>query len=400
MESDGQRYRVRQVRHRGGQISYWIFSSDGELHHDSMRVLASYGTASQQTYAFSLVDHLNWLHINGIQPRSVTFDDLRRYMNALTNEGAEIFVPWRRADQRPLGASSACNVATVVKAFYMSLLKSGKVREDLVCRLDAPASRTQRGTFVQRNPLAPKRTSRRPRVVTDATVQALFEPGILRSARDVMIVTWLHDTGIRVGGLCGLRFTDLHLVADHPCGQHRYPHIHVVGRNDNPNGARAKIPGALSRVQRSPEGHVIDGVIRAVSDDMISTFHAYLLDEYRPVQHFIGHQQALVHTGGRTPGAALTTAGVRGMLRRAGERAALSTRVTPHAFRHKAASDFYAATDFNAEEVAEEFGWSRPEMVTELYGKSASSSVLVHLGRHWAATARPSTERDLVPDRK
>ncbi len=142
-----------------------------------MRVLASYGTASQQTYAFSLVDHLNWLHINGIQTKSVTFDDLRRYMNALTNEGAEIFVPWRRADQRPLGASSACNVATVVKAFYMSLLKSGTVNEDLVCKLNAPASRTQRGTFVQRNPLAPKRTSRRPRVVTDATVQALFETG-------------------------------------------------------------------------------------------------------------------------------------------------------------------------------------------------------------------------------
>ncbi|WKN52546.1 hypothetical protein HJ581_0001080 (plasmid) [Rhodococcus opacus] len=156
MESDGQRYRVRQVRHRGGQISYWIFSSDGELHHDSMRVLASYGTASQQTYAFSLVDHLNWLHINGIQTKSVTFDDLRRYMNALTNEGAEIFVPWRRADQRPLGASSACNVATVVKAFYMSLLKSGTVSEDLVCKLNAPASRTQRGTFVQRNPPGPR----------------------------------------------------------------------------------------------------------------------------------------------------------------------------------------------------------------------------------------------------
>ena len=400
MESDGQRYRVRQVRHRGGQISYWIFSSDGELHHDSMRVLASYGTASQQTYAFSLVDHLNWLHINGIQTKSVTFDDLRRYMNALTNEGAEIFVPWRRADQRPLGASSACNVATVVKAFYMSLLKSGTVNEDLVCKLNAPASRTQRGTFVQRNPLAPKRTSRRPRVVTDATVQALFEPDILRSARDVMIVTWLHDTGIRVGGLCGLRFTDLHLVADHPCGQHRYPHIHVVGRNDNPNGARAKIPGALSRVQLNSEGYVIDGVIRAVSDDMISTFHAYLLDEYKTVQHFIDHQQVLVHTDGRTPGAALTTTGVRGMLRRAGERAELPTRVTPHAFRHKAASDFYAVTDFNAEEVAEEFGWSRPEMVTELYGKSASSSVLVHLDQYWTATARPSAEHDLVPDRK
>ena len=66
----------------------------------------------------------------------------------------------------------------------------------------------------------------------DEFVEALFQPGALTSARDVMIVTWLHDGGIRVGGLCGLRFSDLHLIQHHPCGQRAEPHIHIVGRDD------------------------------------------------------------------------------------------------------------------------------------------------------------------------
>ena len=69
---------------------------------------------------------------------------------------------------------------------------------------------------------------------------SVFQPGVLTSARDIMIVTWLHDGGLRVGGLCGLRFCDLHLVQHHPCGQRAEPHVHIVGRDDNPNRARAK----------------------------------------------------------------------------------------------------------------------------------------------------------------
>jgi integrase len=211
-----------------------------------------------------------------------------------------------------------------------------------------------------------------------------------------MIVTWLHDGGLRVGGLCGLRFCDLHLIRHHPCGQRADPHVHIVGRNDNPNGARAK--AYVSQAGNvSKDGYVVDGVIRAVSADMISTFYAYLLDEYRPVQHVVDHEQILVHGQGPTPGAALTTAGVRKMLRRACRRAALNARVSPHAFRHKAAAAFYEATDFNAEMVAQEFGWSGPDIVTDLYGKSANRKSMKFLEKAWEATARPPSESYLRP---
>lgn len=172
--------------------------------------------------------------------------------------------------------------------------------------------------------------------------------------------------------------------------------MHIVGRDDNPNGARAKAyvsPGG----SESKDGYVVDGVIRAVSSDMISTFYAYLLDEYRPVQHLVDHEQILVHGQGSTPGTALTTGGVRKMLRRSCRRAALNARVTPHAFRHKAAAAFYEATDFNAEMVAQEFGWSGPEIVTDLYGRSANRKSMTFLQRAWEATARPPSEPYLGP---
>jgi integrase len=129
---------------------------------------------------------------------------------------------------------------------------------------------------------------------------------------------------------------------------------------------------------------------------MISTFYAYLLDEYYQVQHLVDHEQILVHGRGATPGTALTTAGVRKMLRRAGDRAGLGARVTPHAFRHKAASAFYAASEFNAEMVAQEFGWASPAMVTDLYGRSANRHAMKYLQQAWDATARPPSESHLA----
>ena len=294
-------------------------------------------------------------------------------------------------EQQPLGPSAAGNVATVVKAYYLALPASENVSSELIDGLTASDtlsdSRRRRGSAT--NPLAPRKSGRRPRFLPDEFVEALFQPGALTSARDVMIVTWLHDGGIRVGGLCGLRFSDLHLIQHHPCGQRAEPHIHIVGRDDNPNGARAKAYRAASV---SCDGYVLDGVIRAVSADMVSTLYAYLLDEYHPVQHLVEHEQVLVHTHGRTPGSALTTGGVRKMLRRACRRAELQTRITPHAFRHKAAAALYAATDFNAEMVAQEFGWASADLVTQLYGKSANRHAMKHLREAWAATARPPSE--------
>ena len=69
-----------------------------------------------------------------------------------------------------------------------------------------------------------------------------------RSARDKLIVLLMARAGLRRGEVLGLRRSDVHLLADSRalgCGIIR-PHLHVVRREDNPNGAIAK-----SRRQRA-----------------------------------------------------------------------------------------------------------------------------------------------------
>ena len=68
------------------------------------------------------------------------------------------------------------------------------------------------------------------------------------SARDRLIVLLMARAGLRRGELCGLRRSDVHLLADsRPLGcEVARAHLHVVRREDNPNGAWAK-----SRRQRA-----------------------------------------------------------------------------------------------------------------------------------------------------
>src|SRR5208282_1029418 len=63
-----------------------------------------------------------------------------------------------------------------------------------------------------------------------------------RSARDALIVLLLARAGLRRGEALGLRRSDVHLLADSSalgCAVRR-AHVHVVRRDDNPNGAWAK----------------------------------------------------------------------------------------------------------------------------------------------------------------
>ena len=80
----------------------------------------------------------------------------------------------------------------------------------------------------------------------DSDVVAVL--GACGSARDRLIVLLMVRAGLRRGEVLGLRRSDVHLLADSRqlgCGILR-PHLHVVRREDNPNGAIAK-----SRRQRA-----------------------------------------------------------------------------------------------------------------------------------------------------
>ena len=74
----------------------------------------------------------------------------------------------------------------------------------------------------------------------DADIAAVITA--CRSARDRLIVLLMARAGLRRGEVAGLRRSDVHLLADSRplgCGTVR-AHVHVVRREDNPNGAWAK----------------------------------------------------------------------------------------------------------------------------------------------------------------
>ena len=72
-----------------------------------------------------------------------------------------------------------------------------------------------------------------------------------------------------------IRSFTLHLRTDHPCGERKGPHVHIVRRR-NLNGASAK----TGRPARVVAGVVTGGTVRRASPAMVATYHEYLIENY------------------------------------------------------------------------------------------------------------------------
>jgi integrase len=323
---------------------------------------------TDRTYAYLLVDHLRWLEFEGMTAETVTFRDLERYMAAVGAEFRGPFGrPWREG-KRPWGQSALSTAAACLKGFYVFQGSQGTGREVAaafkVNRLPSRADRQRMflghvATSVPANPLAPKRTRRRhPKMPPEGARERLTQA--LPSARDRMTVTWLDDGGFRVGEFCGLHLVDLHLREAAECGECRSPHVHICHREANPNRARAK----TKHEWRAENGIVRGGLIRRASPAMIHTYFEYMTAEYPPGA---GHGMLLVQLHGPDAGQPWATAGVRGMLRRAGDREELE-RIRPHQWRHGFATNVLGAAGGNAVIARDAGGWASAATVEQVYG--------------------------------
>ena len=371
--------RVQAVDHPGGQRSFVIVDLEaGVVHRRAERFLAGFGEGTQRTYAFHLADHLRWLTAAGRYEDSVGIGDLRRYLGLCGMGHAGPFgVPWL---ERPLGERALAVRAACLKGYYLDLTAVEGVNPGLREALSAvrlPGAAARDRLFLGHlawaapaNPLLPSGAPprRHPRMLPDGAAAALLEA--VGTARDKMIVTWLADSGMRIGELCGLWFCDLHLVAGHPCGERAGPHVHVVKRF-NPNGARAK----TARPGRVVAGTVTGGTVRRASPAMVAAYHEYLIEDYHRVRGLAGHDMVLVQLAGDRAGGPLTPHGARQMLERAGRRAGLGL-VTPHAFRHTWASALTSATGGNTKAVADEGGWANAKTVEDTYAHLAGEPAM------------------------
>ncbi|MER5615394.1 integrase [Streptomyces sp. NPDC002215] len=359
-------------------MSYTILWADASVHEDSDSFLLTYeGRGSQKTFAYYLVDHIRWLVRERLTTETVTLTDLHRYMGAV---GAEVPMPWgepwRVPPKLPYGASALDVAAACLKGFYLHNCTRKNVNADLrdalaVQRLPTKVDRSRAflGHTKSSMPTNPLTTARRgsgrgrrrhPKMLPDGARPELRQ--VVNTARDEMVVVWLSDSSLRIGGLTGLHLVDLHLRENAACGECKSPHVHVCHRWGNPNRAAAKI---------KPDWKIEDGVITGgeiyrASPAMVSTYFKYMTTEY--ATHAAGHGMLLIQLAGPRRGEPWTADAARGMLRRAGRRAELPGRIKPQAFRHQITNDVMDVTDgdpFVAKAVG---NWASAKMVDEVYG--------------------------------
>ena len=153
---------------------------------------------------------------------------------------------------------------------------------------------------------------------TDEEIVALL--GACLSARDRLLVLLMARAGLRRGELCGLRRSDVHLLADsRPLGcEIARAHLHVVRRDDNPNGAWAK-----SRRQRVVPLDFL--TVRALD--------TYVF-ERMAVSAAAGSDFLLVNLFRGRVGAPVRPGAIGDLLAAASRRAGLAAAVTPHQLRH------------------------------------------------------------------
>jgi integrase len=361
--------RVQRIDRKGGRRSWTIVWPEGRVHQEADRFLRVHdGSGTQRTYAYYLVDHLRWLERECLGVEQVGLRDLEQYMGIV---GAEVHMPlgepWR-AGMRPYGRSALSTAAACLKGFYLYQASLG-VNAGLGEKLDRTRlpTRTDRRrsllghvkTSMPSNPLAPKGPHRRhPKMLPDGARDDLL--AVVNSARDRLAVTWLADSGLRVGELCGLHLADLHLRENAACGECRTPHLHVCHRPGNPNGAQAK----TKHPWRAEGGTVTGGLVKRVSPAMIHAYFEYMTSEY---PRGAGHGMLLVQLHGPDAGQPWAPVAARRMLARAGKRAGLGI-VKPHAFRHSFASAVLDAAGGNLLIARDAGGWASAATVDEVYG--------------------------------
>lgn len=158
---------------------------------------------------------------------------------------------------------------------------------------------------------------------SDAEVLALLRA--CRSARDRLIVLVMAVAGLRRGEVCGLRRADVHLAVDSRrvgC-QTTGPHLHVVRREDNPNGAWAK----SRRPRVVPLEHLT-----------VLAFDTYELERTNLAE--AGESDfVFVNLFRRPLGAPMRPDNIGELVAAASLRAGLEHPVRPHQLRHACASN-------------------------------------------------------------
>jgi len=291
--------------------------------------------STTKSYAHSIALFLRWCERTG-RTWQAGAGQLGLFMTWLTHAGpaawggggSEGMVLAGPGSTPARGARRVNGVLTAVRGMVVHAVAAGQAGRDLVALLyevaddrDLPgAARAEDGRMGWR--MRARHRVHEPQVpvnrASDEEIVALLQACL--SARDRLIVLLMARAGLRRGELCGLRRCDVHLLADSRalgCEIAR-AHLHVVRRDDNPNGAWAK-----SRRQRAVP---LDFLTVRASDTCAL--------ERMTICGAAGGDFLLVNLFRAPVGAPMRPGAIGDLLAAASRRAGLATAVTPHQLRH------------------------------------------------------------------
>lgn len=233
-------------------------------------------TLRQQGYSQRTLDAYAW-HLERLA-HWLTARDVTRPENITRLQvrewGASLWDSWQ--------AATVKQAVSAARAWFRWLIEEGEITAQL-----AQALRT------------PKVKRRVQRTVTEDEVVYLLgvcDPETVKGQRDRALIGLLYDSGLRAAEVCRLNINDVDI-------RNQVLHVQVKGGD----------------VKRGFFGQRTAGYLRAW---------------LRQRQHLVPAGGAFfVAMGGTTPGQRLTVAGLRSILRRLGNQAALERPITTHAFR-------------------------------------------------------------------
>jgi integrase len=297
-----------------------------------------------RSYSSHLVLFLRWCSMNEVAVQSLTFPQLCHFVEALTLGE----IPTRGAsDGRPRRPAAVKPVLSALESYLEFLRLEGRGPSDLrIYKEQSHRGRSGPGAFLEHVERSRWRERRLPMPKVPRRVpEVLQEPfenllAACYSYRDRLLLTVMHDAGLRIGQALGLRHGDL------DPGRHK---ITIVRRPDNVNGAVSKQPDTFSVK------------VRPLVFDL---YREYLIEELVPAGIESDYLFVNLHKG--RIGRPMTDSNARQIVHAIGRRAGIDLH--PHVLRHSHGTLLARA------------GWSNAQIAKRLgHSHASSSDAYIHL---------------------
>jgi integrase/recombinase XerD len=267
------------------------------------------------------------------------------------------FIPWLRRSEtavisienKPARRTNATidQILGAVHSFYQFHMRLGTIPELPLYQLSMPHRRRYKPFLhgivkakpEQRRVVSAKREQRLPKTLTIEQVEALIDA--CTHVRDRFLLALLFQTGMRIGQVLGLKHEDLRIEDGS---------IHIVPRDDNPNGARAKT--------RNP--YVIPAL-----PEVMQLYTDYLIEDLGALEADSLPDFVFVNLWEGEVGRPMTYEAVMSLVKRLCKRTGIS--FTPHMLRHTRATLWIRGKQVSLEEASSLLGHASIQTTHDTY---------------------------------